>query len=352
MEIMDYFKSYSSLLEYEPDLNIYKFQMINIEDELIYKELITFIKNNNLTKILISLSGGVDSNVMFEVIDYIKKVKMEDFDIHICHINYNNREESNDEKNFLIEYCKSKNYTLDFKDLEFKRGDIKREEYEKQSKNERYQFYFNLINEYKLDGVFLGHHEDDLVENIFNNIMRGNRSITDLTVLKDKNKILNVDIFRPLLKLRKNIIYDFAHKYQIPYFLDTTPEWSCRGKMRNKIFPICNESYTDKFKESLLKIGKESDELSNIINKQIIEPIIENTRLIDKKISINKNNLLKEKYLLKTVLFKISNKYMLDIIKNKVIDLIIYNFDTNLKLIISKSMSLNITENSLIINVQ
>ena len=192
---MDYFKLYSSLLEYEPDSNIYKFQMTNIEDELIYKELMNFIKNKNLTKILISLSGGVDSNVMFEIIDYIKKVKMEELEIHICHINYNNRDESNDEKNFLIEYCKLKNYTLNFKDLEFKRGDIKREEYEKQSKNERYQFYFNLINENKLEGVFLGHHEDDLVENIFNNIMRGNRSITDLTVLKDKNRILNVNIF-------------------------------------------------------------------------------------------------------------------------------------------------------------
>lgn len=349
---MDFIKLYSNLLEYEPDSEIFKSKIKNIEDEIIFKEVNNFIIDMNLNKILISLSGGVDSNVLFEVVDYIKKVKLKELEVYICHINYNNRDESNEEKNFLIEYCKSKEYSLIYIDLEFKRGDIKREEYEKQSKNKRYQFYLDLINEYKLDGVFLGHHEDDLVENIFNNIMRGNRSITDLTVLKDKNKILNVNIFRPLLKLRKNIIYYFAHKYQIPYFLDTTPEWSCRGKMRNKIFPICNDSYTDKFKESLLKIGKESDELSNIINKQIIEPIMKDIRLTNKKILINKNNLLKEKYVLKTILFKISNKYMLDIVKNKVIDLIIYNFNTNIKLIISKSMSLNITENSLIINVQ
>lgn len=335
------YNNYIDILEYVPIFNNKVISNINL-----FKKLINFIEEKNIKKILVSLSGGVDSMVLLEILTNIK------FDIICCHINYNNRDESKKEKDFLIEYCNCKNIKLKYIDMEITRDLIKRDVYENLSKKTRYDFYKKICDDNKIEGVFLGHHEDDLSENIFNNIMRGNRSITDLTVLKDKNKILNVNIFRPLLKLRKNIIYYFAHKYQIPYFLDTTPEWSCRGKMRNKIFPICNDSYTDKFKESLLKIGKESDELSNIINKQIIEPIMKDIRLTNKKILINKNNLLKEKYVLKTILFKISNKYMLDIVKNKVIDLIIYNFNTNLKLIISKSMTLNITENSFIINVQ
>ena len=348
---MDFLKSYNYLLEYEPDLNIYTPNLLNINDEFIYQEILNFIKKNNLSNILISLSGGVDSNVIFEIINNIILNKKADINIKICHINYNNREESKDEKNFLIEYCNSKNYIIETIDLSFKRGDFKREDYEKQSKNERYEFYRRLVNENNLDGVILGHHEDDLVENIFNNIMRGNRGITNLTVLKDKNEILDVNIYRPMLKLRKDVIYDFAHKYHIPYFLDTTPNWSCRGKMRRKIFPSCNDCYSEKFKDNLLKLGKESDELSLILNNYIINTIIDNVILKDKKIYINKEDILREKYILKIFLFKISNKFKLNVIKYKVIDLIINNFDKNIKLIISKDVSLNINDTQIVINI-
>ena len=56
---------------------------------------------------------------------------------------------------------------------------------------------------------------------------------------------------RPMIKFYKQPIYDFADKYQIPYFKDTTPDWSVRGKYRNKILPIIEDTFSKNVKENL-----------------------------------------------------------------------------------------------------
>lgn len=340
-------EEYYCLLEYKPDYDKIK-NILHVKDEYLYELVLNFIKNKKINNILISLSGGVDSMVLFEILYQIKQHYLNELNFKLCHINYNNRDESIHEKNFLIMYCKLKNYELHYIDLDFKRNEIKRNIYEKESRNCRYAFYRNLCLEYDLHGVFLAHHEDDLVENIFNNIMRGNREITDLRVLKEQNNILDVNIFRPFLPVRKNFIYEFAHKYQIPYFLDTTPDWSCRGKMRNNIFPKCIDCYTEKYKDSLLRLGQESDDLNIIVNEYIFKDLIEKIKFINFNIVITKEKIIQEKYILKKLLLHISHKYSINI-KFKIIDLILQNYHKNVKLSINKEYNVNITDQSIII---
>ena len=340
---MDIYTTFSSILEYVPNPII---SFDNLKDEYLYKIINDFIINNNISNILISLSGGVDSMVLFEIINLIKLNEIKYLNVILCHINYNNRDESNDEKDFLVEYCKYKNYELQYIELDFKRGELKRDIYEKQSRNERYNFYRQLSLKYGINGVFLAHHEDDLVENIFNNLMRGNREITDITVLKEQNEILDVKIYRPMLNVRKNIIYDIAHKYQIPYFLDTTPDWSCRGKMRRKIFPSCDDCYSGKYKDNLLRIGKESDELNIIINEYILKDLVNKIIFNNGNIEIKKEKIIQEKYILKKLLLKISHKYRLNF-KFKIIDSILQNYHKNIKLSMSKEYIVHINDNSI-----
>ena len=224
-----------------------------------------------MRNILISLSGGVDSMVLFDILHHVNQNNLIKLNIYLCHINYNNRSESNDEKNFLIQYCSNKGYELKYIAHDFKRNELKRDVYEKKTNQLRYGFYETLIKQFQLQGVLLAHHKDDVVENIFNNIMRGNREITDLVVIKDINIIMNVPIYRPFLDIFKTTIYDYAHTYQIPYFLDSTPDWSCRGKMRRKIFPECIDCYGDNYKNNLLQLGKESNEINNIFQTYILK---------------------------------------------------------------------------------
>ena len=38
-------------------------------------------------------------------------------------------------------------------------------------------------------------------------------------------------------------IFAFAHGHGVPYFKDTTPDWSTRGKLRTKLLPLLEDMY-------------------------------------------------------------------------------------------------------------
>ena len=114
------------------------------------------------------------------------------------------------------------------------------------------------------------------------NIMKG-RDIFDLTVMRKKSFINGVQIFRPFLELYKDEIFSFAHLNNIPYFKDTTPEWSNRGKLRIKLFPLLQEIYGEKSLNNLLEIGNKSDEWGIIVDEKIIKNFISNNIKIEKK---------------------------------------------------------------------
>ena len=332
------YNNYIDILEYVPIFNNKVISNINL-----FKKLINFIEEKNIKKILVSLSGGVDSMVLLEILTNIK------FDIICCHINYNNRDESKKEKDFLIEYCNCKNIKLEYIDMEITRDLIKRDVYENLSKKTRYDFYKKICDDNKIEGVFLGHHEDDLSENIFNNIMRGGREITDLSVFKEENIILGVKVFRPLLNIKKDEIYKIAHEYQIPYFKDTTPDWSCRGKMRRKIFPECEDCYGKNYNNSLLKIGKESDELGKIINEYLINDLYEKVIFEDRSFKIEKIKILNEFLIFRLLLKKITNNLGIENIKQKNVKRIIDNMNnSNISMILIKDYKTKIDENFII----
>lgn len=50
-----------------------------------------------------------------------------------------------------------------------------------------------------------------------------------------ENTVNGVRVWRPMLPFGKDVVYDFAHKFGVPYFKDTTPSWSTRGKLRRQL---------------------------------------------------------------------------------------------------------------------
>jgi tRNA(Ile)-lysidine synthetase-like protein len=206
-------------------------------------------------KIAISLSGGVDSMVMLHIL----KRYCTHLEICAVHINYNNRDESIREANFLDEYCKREGVKMIRHDIthikRFQQG-MNRSVYEQQTKSIRYLLYARVVAEECVDGIYLAHHDGDIIENIFNNVMK-NAHLNDLSVLKKQNIIGGVTILRPFLGVKKDVIMDYAVKYEVPYFKDTTPDWSCRGMMRNDIFPNCVKCYGNVFEDNLMRFSDE-----------------------------------------------------------------------------------------------
>ena len=276
-------KDYQTLLEFPKN---YIFGMEYITDDP--TELLT--RKNNLVKVMdsyciehniyekgviVSLSGGVDSMVILACL--IRLQNLHTFQINAVSINYNLRKESNMEMEFLSEYLKTYGINHHIISIEYikrksQQDNCSRREYEERTKNIRYSSYKRIMERYDLLGVMVGHHQDDIIENIFTNTMYG-RSILDLEVMKPISIIKSIPMMRPFLRYHKSSIYNFAHKYNIPYFLDTTPKWSKRGQMRFEIFPMITKTFGTGWRNKVKEVGKESTFWGNFIDKHIQESI-------------------------------------------------------------------------------
>lgn len=210
----------------------------------------------------ISLSGGVDSMVLLDILYKLGKK------IVAVHLNYNNRDETKLEEDFLREYCEVRNITFICHSFNFKRGSIKRYDYENLTKEMKFKLYKSILGEYNIQSILLAHHKDDIIENIFTNFCRGDNFL-NLSVIKEQSTIKGVNVVRPLLNYYKDDIYNYAHYHEIPYFLDTTPDWSVRGKFRRNILPLLFNTFSG-LKGNLLSIAKESDEWGTLIQEKFI----------------------------------------------------------------------------------
>ena len=73
----------------------------------------------------------------------------------------------------------------------------------------------------------------------------------------------------------------------MPYFKDTTPKWSVRGKYRDVIAPAIEDTFTQSVKENLIELGKQSDQWNQLVNREIIEPFLDSVEYSDKNVKFN-----------------------------------------------------------------
>lgn len=218
----------------------------------LFSTLENLINLEKSTVSFVSLSGGVDSMVVLHALMSLPKQHT----IVAYHLDYGNRIESKREAEFLKRYCEIHGVNLTIEKMAVTRDSMPRSQYEKITKSKRFDGYKDIIERYGMNtGVLLGHHMDDVVENIFNNIMKNNHT-DDLQILKTSNVIDGVNIMRPFLSFKKDVMFSFAMEYNIPYFKDTTPSWSCRGKMRRRVFPELKECYGDQFDKNLIRFSE------------------------------------------------------------------------------------------------
>ena len=225
------------------DPKSFKTNYISSLNNIIYNNMLEQIENiKDDSTIIISLSGGVDSMVSMHICKYIKDVNNSKKikNIIAVHINYNNRNTSIDELNFVNYYCNKLGIKLYFRTInEIKRIDCLhnglRDLYEEITKNIRYDMYRQNIKNDRTY-VLLGHNKDDCFENILTNISNKSNydNLSGMQILKEIEEIM---MWRPFLNIEKKYIIEYANTNKIPYLYDSTPEWSVRGKIRDKIKP-------------------------------------------------------------------------------------------------------------------
>lgn len=185
--------------------------------------------------ICVSLSGGVDSMVLLYLLSHIQNIKL-----YAIHINYKNRDTSDDEMNLCIKFCNYLNVPIFVRNItEINRTrDKDRDIYEEVTRKIRFGSYKIIQEKYKCF-ISMGHNKDDCIENLFSNIIR-KQKYDNLLGMDFLGSELNVNIVRPFLDITKDEIYKIALKYKLPYLYDSTPCWSDRGKKRDSLIPFLN----------------------------------------------------------------------------------------------------------------
>ena len=223
---------YNDEIEYDKSI-LDNNSSLEISKEILYK--IGYFNKIEEKKIIISLSGGVDSVVCLYNICRLYK----DRDIKALHINYNNREEVDEEVKFLRTLCKKLNVELYVRRID----EIKRKKCMINDLRDIYEIYTKKIrfNSYRVFGenpiVILGHNKDDCLENILTNIAYNNK-YENLKGIEYECDIENIKFIRPLIDISKDEIYKFGNNHNLPYLKNSTPDWCQRGKIRNEIKPV------------------------------------------------------------------------------------------------------------------
>lgn len=183
--------------------------------------LVHFIKNylslnfHKDNKILLSLSGGVDSTTLYYLIANTKFFKNKN--IHIIIFDHQIRKEGVLEIKQLVNYYKLSRHTLTIKKLNFTKT---QSGFQNQARLLRYNFLFQYSKKNKINDLFLGHHLDDLNETFFlRKVQQSN--VMGLSSLFSR-KYKNLNYHRPLQDFSKSNIIKFAKQKKIKWFEDRT----------------------------------------------------------------------------------------------------------------------------------
>ena len=237
-----------------------------------------YLKKND--KIIVSVSGGLDSTVLLLLLHSINIHK-----ILVAHVDHAIRKDSIQDKIFVESLC------MEFK-IQFFSCTInpaskpKKDSPEQWAREKRYEYLKNLAIETRSDWIMTGHHSNDNAETILMNLSR-QAGVNGLSGIPQKNG----KIIRPLLPYEKKVLCDFVDRVGLPFKNDyTNSDISIpRNFIRQKIlkpWELKVPSLIKSVYKSTLLISKWKQSLDQLLIKFIIDKLNISDSRIDIPLSL------------------------------------------------------------------
>ena len=228
----------------------------------------TNIKENSLipagSRILLALSAGKDSMIMFHLLNMFSKELS--FEIGIFHLNHLLRDEESDKDAAFVKNLAKKHSIPFFMECyDFNKDKIKGKSFEEQARDIRYNFMQSIVEKNGYDLIATAHNLDDNVETVLMRIFKG----TGIYGLKGIDpKIEN--IIRPILSLSAVEIYDYLKKQNINWREDKSNLQNDydRNYLRNKLIPEIKNRFPAA-SESIMKLRVNSRDSYDYIQKDL-----------------------------------------------------------------------------------
>ncbi|MBR2961488.1 MAG: tRNA lysidine(34) synthetase TilS [Alistipes sp.] len=207
--------------------------------ETLIQRFVDYNRRHNLythdDKILLAVSGGVDSMVMLSLF------VQQGYNVGVAHCNFLLRGSESDEDEQMV-LREAERYGVEVFNRRFDTvGEMERtgESMEMAARRLRYDWFNELCKEYGYNIIAIAHHTDDSIETFFINLMRG----TGLRGLTGINR-RRMNVIRPLLFAERREIAEYAIANKLPYREDSSNRSTkyLRNKIRLGLLPVIRET--------------------------------------------------------------------------------------------------------------
>lgn len=209
----------------------------------------TYIQKQQLLNaeqpVLVGLSGGADSVALLVVLVRLG------YDCRAAHCNFHLRgDESDRDEEFSRLFAKTLDvpfFKIDFNTKEY--ADIHHLSIEMAARELRYRWFDELIVQQNAQAIAVAHHQDDQLETILLNLVRGT-GIRGLRGMLPRNG----NIIRPLLPISKAELLEWLEKEKLTYVVDSTNQEIDykRNYLRHEIIPAL-EKLNPSLRESVVR---------------------------------------------------------------------------------------------------
>ena len=239
----------------------------------------------SVSKLIIAVSGGVDSIVLFHL---CLKLKLNFFVAH-CNFKLRKKESDLDEK-FVRDLAIKHNikfYTKSFNTKKLSNNDNK--SIQMVARELRYSWFEELSKELNVKHILTAHHLDDSLETFLINLSRGS-GIDGLLGIPE----VNDTVYRPLLIFKKDEILSYAKENKITWREDSSNKKReyLRNQIRLEVIPKLKEinpNLLDNFSKSIDRLQQ-----SKSIIKDKMDDFIKNVSFTrDEKIYFEINKIKK-----------------------------------------------------------
>ena len=215
------------------------------------------IKKYNLIengdKIVLGVSGGPDSISMLNILNELKNEEIFKFEIVVAHINHGIRENANIDEKFVLDFCQTRGiecYILNtnIKELSKKEG----RGLEETGRIVRYNFFDEILEKTNSNKIAIAHNENDSVETIMMNIIRGS-GLSGLKGIEAQNS----KYIRPLIEAKREEIENYCETENLNPRHDESNDENIytRNKLRNIAIPYIKNELNPNIIDTIMRLS-------------------------------------------------------------------------------------------------
>ena len=249
------------------------------------KALLTPLNFSSTPRLIVALSGGLDSIVLLHLL-YRFKSNYPDFDLLAHNVNHGLSSNADNWGDFCGNYCKA--LGVSFISTNVSIENKSRTSLEALARDARYQAFKN--NMQANDIILTGHHQDDQLETLLLALKRGAGS-TGLQGIKTIQTFAQGYLVRPLLIFSRQQLADYAELHKLQWIEDESNQNIDfdRNFIRQKISPLLKQRWPTMMKTAsrTAQLCQEQQSLLNEIAEQDLTQCL-SIRFANQTLDINK----------------------------------------------------------------